>query len=499
MMNQLQTIADDRWANVRRKAVQYLLSKHVLIEGELVEKLADPAELEHIEAQFNASSFSNPHLDRLAGIASTTTKKEDAAVEEGTVSVIFSYEEHEKKREPQDFVAYFTSRHASLRKLLENRQELQNAVSIGRILGKKEKAQAAIIGIVAEKNLTKNNNYVITLEDPSGQIKVLVTKAKADVYKLASELVLDEVIGVVGTTQDTAIFANNILHPDVPLTKELKKAPDDCYVLFLSDIHVGSRYFLHDEFNRFLSWIQGEAGSEEQQDIARKVKYIFFVGDLVDGVGIYPAQERELVIKDIYDQYTEFTRLVSSIPKHIKLIMCAGNHDALRLSEPQPRHDRDFSKPLYGLPNVTIVSNPALVNIHAKEGFPGIDVLMYHGYSFDYYVANVDYIREQGGYDRADLIMKFLLQRRHLAPTHTSTLYIPNPTKDPLIIDKVPDIFASGHIHKAVAANYRNVTLISGSCWQSTTAFQEKMGHRPEPARVPAVNLKTRQVKMLRF
>jgi DNA polymerase II small subunit len=146
-----------------------------------------------------------------------------------------------------------------------------------------------------------------------------------------------------------------------------------------------------------------------------------------------------------------------------------------------------------------MVSNPALVNIHAIDGFEGYNVLLYHGYSFDYYVANVDSIRNNGGYDRADLIMKFLLKRRHLAPTHTSTLYMPYADKDPLVIDTIPDFFVTGHIHKAAVAKYKNITLISGSCWQSKTDFQEKVGHHPEPSRVPAVNLATREVKILRF
>jgi DNA polymerase II small subunit len=68
-----------------------------------------------------------------------------------------------------------------------------------------------------------------------------------------------------------------------------------------------------------------------------------------------------------------------------------------------------------------------------------------------------------------------------------------------MIITKIPDFFVTGHIHKSVAANFRNITLICGSCWQSKTAFQEKVGHNPEPSRVPIVNLKNREVKILRF
>ena len=95
--------------------------------------------------------------------------------------------------------------------------------------------------------------------------------------------------------------------------------------------------------------------------------------------------------------------------------------------------------------------------------------------------------------------MKFLLQKRHLAPTHGSTPIIIDTELDNLIIDKVPDFFASGHIHKTSISNYGKTTMISGSCWQSKTVFQDKVGHHPEPGRVPIINLKTRSVKLMKF
>jgi DNA polymerase II small subunit len=124
---------------------------------------------------------------------------------------------------------------------------------------------------------------------------------------------------------------------------------------------------------------------------------------------------------------------------------------------------------------------------------------MYHGYSLVHYADVVESIRRKGGVDRADLIMKFLLQRRHLAPTHKSNLYLPNSARDNMVIDKIPDFFLTGHLHKSVIANYRNITMICGSCWQSKTSFMEKIGLHPEPAKVPIVNLKTRDIKLLRF
>lgn len=429
---------------------------------------------------------------------SLATQPKETLPDAPSVKVVKSYLEEPRKIVVGDFVDYFNSRFEALRKILYNREELKNTLPISRILAKSDKESVSLIGIVKQKDITKNNNIVLTIEDQTDQMKVIVNKSKPELYASSRDIVLDEVIGIIGNVGNKVVFANNILWPDVPITNETKKHGNEDYVLFLSDLHVGSNNFLKEDFMKFLDWINLNAGNAGQRDIASKVKYIFFVGDLIDGVGVYPGQETELAIKDAREQYSECAELLSKIPKHIRLIICAGNHDAMRLAEPQPVFSAKFSEPLLRLENATIVSNPSIVNIHSGKDFDGYNILLYHGHSFDYYIANVDSIREQGGYDRADLIMKYLLKRRHLAPTHTSTPYMPM-SPDSLVIDKVPDFFVSGHIHKSAVSNYRGITLICASCWQSTTAFQEKVGHHPEPSRVPAVNLATRQVKILKF
>ena len=227
--------------------------------------------------------------------------------------------------------------------------------------------------------------------------------------------------------------------------------------------------------------------------------YVFVTGDMVDGVGVYPNQEKELFMLDIAEQYAKAAEFLSRIPKHIQIIICPGNHDAMRLAEPQPRPYEDYAAPLYALPNATIVTNPSIINIHSSPTFPGFDVLMYHGYSYVYYGDRVDRLREKGGIDRTDLIMRFLLQKRHLAPTHGSALYIPEKDRDALVINKIPDIFVSGHVHKASMAEYRGITLICSSCWQSITSFEEKLGLHPEPARLPVLNLQTRKSMLIKF
>jgi len=472
--------------------------KNILCKGSVKDIVSKDLEKSMVMAQKHKET---KHYDNFIDVLEKTEPKKEEKEEKKLpekITITNVYKDNEKKKEIQDFVAYFNERYKAIEKILRQRAELQNMLSIGRILAKKDRETVSIIGIVSDRHTTKNNNLILTVEDSTGSIKVLINKNNPTLYDQAKDIVLDEVIGIVGVNAENIIFANQVVWPDIP-QNSLKKSDDEVYAVFLSDIHVGSDTFLSKELERFIKWIRGESGNEAQKAIAEKVEYIFIIGDLVDGVGIYPGQEKELVIQDIYAQYEECAKYLKQIPDRIKLIICPGNHDAMRIAEPQLELYQDFAKSIWELDNVVMVTNPGWVNIHASEDFSGFDVLLYHGYSFDYYCANVDSIRNGGGYDRADLIMKFLLQRRHLAPSHKSTLYIPNPNEDPLVIKKVPDFFATGHIHKTSVANYKGVTMICGSCWQSTTAFQVKVGHHPEPCRVPIVNLKTRDVKILKF
>jgi DNA polymerase II small subunit len=146
-----------------------------------------------------------------------------------------------------------------------------------------------------------------------------------------------------------------------------------------------------------------------------------------------------------------------------------------------------------------MVSNPAYISIDVTDEFSGIDVLLYHGGSLIYYSDAIPSIRSKGGQKLVDDIMIYLLKRRHLAPSHGSTLYVPDTYEDPLLIDPVPDIFATGHIHRAQSKTYRNVTCINCSGWGAITENQEKRGLEPQPGRVIAISLKTREVKFMNF
>jgi DNA polymerase II small subunit len=447
----------------------------------------------------NGSPIFDSFIKKLSSSKNKTTNVPSKNLNFSSVNTIFSYDENPKKRTVKDFVNLFNHRYSVISSFLQGRPEMSSIISIKRVSEKNQREEVSFIGMVKNKSISKSGHIFLDLEDQTGLVKCLVNKNNKEFFTLTNNVLCDEVIGVKGSKGDGLVFLNEVFLPDIPLT-DLKKAPieEDVYAIFLSDLHVGSKYFLSDKFKKFLSWISLKSGNKSQKDIASKVSYVFIAGDLVDGVGIYPNQDKELDITDLGEQYNICADYLKDIPSNIKIIIIPGNHDASRIAEPQAKPYKEFAQSLYDLPNTLIVSNPSLINIHSFDGFPGFNVLLYHGYSFDYFINNISEIRLKGGYDRSDLVMKHLLQRRHLAPTFTSTPYVPT-NKDHLIISSVPDFFITGHIHKCAVSNYKNVTLISGSCWQSTTSFQEKMGHHPEPARVPIVNLRTREMKILRF
>lgn len=395
------------------------------------------------------------------------------------------------------FTSYFSSRYKALSSILRYHNQLSSTISISR--AKARSGQVSIIAMIMSKKSTKFGNYVLEVEDLTGNLRVIIKKEKNELYVLASNLVDDCVVGFIGQISGQVLFANEIILPGVPASKELKRAHKESYAVFLSDLHVGSKNFLADSFEDFLSWVNGKSGSEEEINISKNISHIFIGGDLVDGVGVYPNQEPDLEIADIRKQYDVCASYLSRIPKHIPIIIIPGNHDYVRIAEPQPKLDYAFASSLALIPNLVSLPNPSYFIFGKTDNFEGFEILLYHGFSFDYYVANVGSIRAHGGYDRADLIMKFLLQLRHLAPSYSSTQIIPFAGSDPLAIHRIPDFFVTGHIHKFSVSNYRAVTMISGSCWQSTTPFQEKMGHKPEPGRVPVVNLMDRSVRVLRF
>lgn len=396
-----------------------------------------------------------------------------------------------KKLEVNDFVQNFRNRFYEMKNILQERPELENLVSINKLAARGPKV--SIIGMVSEKRVTKNGNLLLNVEDLTGKVRVLINQNKPELFSEAEDITLDSILGFSGFGDREIFFVNNLVFPD-SMILERKKSPVEEYALFVGDLHYGSKLFLEDNFKKFIKYLNRKGQGAREVE---KIKYLFFLGDLVSGVGNYPAQLKDLKIVDIEDQFQGLAELLGKIRKDIKIIISPGNHDGVRLMEPQPPLDEKYAWALHNLKNVILTPNPAYVNIGAKKNFSGFDVLTYHGFSYTYYANNIPSLVQEG-LNAPEKVMAYLLKNRHLAPTHPSIQYFPSE-KDTHVIKKIPDIFVSGHTHKCSVTHYNNILIISAGTFEEETEYQKRKGNQPDFCKVPMLNLKTRAVKILDF
>ncbi|MBU0760279.1 MAG: metallophosphoesterase [Nanoarchaeota archaeon] len=418
--------------------------------------------------------------------------KENSPRPKQDFQVFYSETAPDKKLEVKDFVGHFRARFHQLQRILMARPELQkNLVSINKISS--DRTSLSIIGIVTEKRITKNKNLIITFEDLTGEIKALVKFDREEIFEKAEELQLDDIVGVKASGNRDILFVQDVFFPDA-FVPEKTKFEEDFSIAFLSDFHTGSGKHLEKSVGKFLDWINSE------DETAKKIKYIFFVGDSVDGVGIFPGQENELTLKSMEEQYELFASYLKKIPKRITMFLCPGQHDATWVAEPQPIISKKYAPQLYELENLVLLTNPAMVKLLEKE--KEFKVLMYHGASVHVLINEIKELRELKAAKCPAKAVKHLLKRRHLAPSHgvsASIVYTPNGEFDPLVISEVPDVLTTGEMHRADIENYNGVLIIANSCWQAQTSFEEKVGNVPDPCKVPVLNLKTRELKIFDF
>ena len=377
--------------------------------------------------------------------------------------------------EIENLISYFKSRYEKLYNILSKRPDLRNTTKVADIDDSQD--SLSMILMVKEIRSSKNGHKIVEFEDDTGNISVLFSQNNEELFAEAEKLVRDEVVGIIANKSNDNHFAfgQQIINPDV---LQIPEKEMDFGIVFLSDVHIGSLTFLEDAFTRFIDWINCEYGNEEQRRVAEDVKYLIIGGDIVDGIGVYPNQEKELAIKDITEQYNEAAKFLGNIRSDIKIIIAPGNHDASRVAEPQPAVPEEYAKALYELDNVEFISNPGVVSLD------GIHVLIYHGRSFDDLVMAVkDFTHE-----RNDLLMEELLKKRHLAPIYGERTPLASELEDYLVIDEVPDVFHTGHVHINTYRRFKGIHLINSGTFQTQTEFQKIYNIEPTPAEVPVLH-----------
>ncbi|WP_338740540.1 DNA-directed DNA polymerase II small subunit [Haloplanus salilacus] len=379
-----------------------------------------------------------------------------------------------------DFVSVFRDRYETLSAKLRGRVNHRPASAIEDMTGGND---VAMIGLVDDVRSSANGHWIVELEDTTGTVSCMITKGR-DLAGVVDEILLDECLAVEGTLSDDAglVFVDTLHFPDVPRTHRPNTADRHVQAALVSDVHVGSQEFMADAWNRFADWLHTEE--------AEAVEYLLLAGDMVEGVGVYPDQDEELDIVDIYDQYERFSEHLKAVPGDLEIVMIPGNHDAVRLAEPQPAFDQEL-RDMMSAHDARVVGNPSTVTVE------GVSVLMYHGVSLDEVIAELP--EEKASYDEPHRAMYQLLKKRHVAPTYGGRNRLAPEEEDYLVVDEVPDVFHTGHVHKLGYGKYHDVLAVNSGCWQAQTAFQKSVNIDPDAGFAPIVDLDTLDLTVRKF
>jgi len=416
------------------------------------------------------------------------TERPPAAEYDSEVEVLENVEKPSSRGDVEEFVSLFVDRLNRLRKKLKGRMD-DWCDNIADVISRtsKEPGVVSFAALVTDVRETERS-MVLNVEDETGMLKVIVSKRRGEgIYKKLRKIAFPGIVlGIRGFCKgsDRVVFVNDrsgeVRLPGEGLPEKRPPAvEDDVAALFLGDVHVGSNKFEEDLFHRLIERLY------DPDDPLGRVKYVLITGDVVDGVGIYPGQREELDIPDIDAQYEKFAKLLEMMPDWVEIVVIPGNHDAIRQALPQPPlSESDPAAPLREL-DVHLTSNPSTVRLHGKEG---VEVLLYHGQSFDDIIVDrPDLEHDPRGVREA---AGMCIEACHLAPKYGGSVPIAPDERDRLVIERKPHVLAVGHTHIASTGEKGGCTIISTGTFQRRTEFQKKVGIEPTVGTVYVLNMR---------
>jgi DNA polymerase II small subunit len=454
-----------------------------IVEAKNKFKMKSPILIDDIK---NAISPAVNHINKpeIANTNKTTETDDDG------YKIIFDPTNMINSDEKKNFIKIFESRYKKTLKILSSRPESRQLRKIKNIKEFRNKSRfnsldkenggsqmidsVFVAGLIMLKK-NRMNDVELVIDDTTGSIPAVCRTR--DLISEASTLVLDQMLMLEispSKRNSNDFIVKDIIFPDIP-EHVPSKSGTESYVALISDLHVGSKYFMEKEFKDFVSWLSSD------DDIVRKINFVCIAGDIVDGIGIYPNQDRELIDLNIKSQISYAADLLEKIPKRMHVFLIPGNHDPGRRALPQTAltNLRDFKS----LENFSILGNPSFIELNR------VKLLMFHGQSLDDVIATVPGL----SYSKPVEAMKILLRSRHLSPIYGNRTPIAPESEDMLVIDDVPDVFHAGHVHITQVGRYKGTLIVNSGAWQRQTKFQQTMGINPTPGICILVNLATLQ------
>ncbi len=396
-----------------------------------------------------------------------------------------------------DMLSLFNNRLEKLKRILVQSGRLRNRpIDVSHLIRNQSRYSssnntATIVGLVNDVRY-KGDNLHFKVEDKSGDVFCVLRPARAldsspeakrrNTIAIAG-LMNDDVVGVTGFinpgSRDMFLVEDVHLPPIGHNTKRTAEGNQAVSVAFVSDIHVGSNTFLQAQWDKMVKWFH-------EDPLAKTIKYLVLSGDVVDGVGIYPDQDKELQIIDLYKQYEEMARLIELLPDWVETLILPGNHDAVRPAEPQPSLEPLIQQYFN---SATFVGNPCDFSLH------GVRALAYHGVSIMDFVSSIRHVT----FGEPEKAMAEMLERRHLAPSWRGKTPLSPEPEDHMVIETIPDIFVCGHVHGHYCDDYKGTTIIQSSTWQDQTGYMRMLGFQPKPCILTVVNLHTHETASIPF
>ena len=463
----------DDWKDIIESTVN---EGHFIIEPNLIEKRLGRTKLSQVveSVEVKRASFTAAAKDRTPNFR---------VMEEYDVSG-----KSNSEGKLDDFLRLFRSKYELLSSMLKARHNLM-PMQIKNLSTAHDRDQVDVIGMVNKKWITKKGHTAFEVEDLEAKCIALVMEKDKDTMLKAERILEDNVVGIKGTKWGKDfIIIKEVFWPDLPI-RSAKLLEEEIYSGSITDMHVGSKLFYEEQFNKFLDYINGKNLTPKQQEKVGKIQYLFITGDNIAGIGVYPGQFEELLIKDVYEQYAKWEDLMLQIPEYIHVFVCPGQHDAVRRAEPQPAIEKEFVPRLAKTKNFHFISSPSWVETE------GLKNLVYHGPSVHDLISSVSFLDMA----KPQEAMVELLKKRDLMPKYGGkNPYVPEG-RDYMVIKEDPDLVWFGDMHHKGYMTYRGVTVLNSGTWEAQTDFQKKMGHNPTPCIFTTINLKNRQISETHF
>ncbi len=351
-----------------------------------------------------------------------------------------------------------------------------------------------IIGMVQDTRVLHTNKFVIQLEDPKSEIItncVMVQDSKS--FPEYRDIIRDTVIGISGVLPKnfregdiTVFWGKDVIRPGfVPI--KFKPTSDHHKILFISDLHFGSKHFIRSVFAKLIKLLTLQDLNPINENIAAEINTIIIAGDLVDGVGRFSDQKGQISFHSLQTQYENLAALLMEIPSHIQIVVIPGEHDATQTALPQPAIDKQISKALLAIPNLISHGNPLRLSLDE------MNFLVFHGQ------GNNELFQKQFQKKPLNptLGIRHLLEYRHLCPEYGSFNPLAPFKKDYLIINEVPDVIVSGHFHQAHYEEYKGVKIITCGTFQRGDKKEYNLGENVSIGIVPILDTVSGNVDMI--